>query len=306
MDCMFSVDLVVEDPRRTATLLIDRLGLPEMRETWTNPGMTLDQLIYMRAYERLTPSSPTLIEIFNPTVYDIYPSAAMGRQTPGRPIQTHATVLITKQYDALLVRLRENGVVHFDMPDPGDGLRRCWFGVENLVPFVHHDYDPSSDGGLFLEVISWEGTTLATRGPMPVRVPEGGIVRVAARSYLVPDLDATLHSLRTALEWPAPDLRVNGNELMQWATLQPAMAASSALELVEPASAIGRHGAFFQQWGVGPHAIRLEVNGLAAKADDLRRRGTPFTADETPDGDPILLVDQGLDGAIVEFVDATG
>jgi hypothetical protein len=273
-----------------------------MRETWTNVGMTLDELIYLRAYERLTPSSPTLIEIYNPSIYQTYPTAATGRQT-GRSIQTHATVLITKDYDTLLARLRDRDITHYDMPDPGDGLRRCWFGVDSLEAAVDNAYDSSADGGLFLEVISWEGTSLATRPPMPLDVADGGITRVVARTYLVPDLDFSLGSLRTALDWPSADVTVGQQGATRWATLQPSMATSGALELVE-AKGAGRHGEFFDRWGLGPHAIRLGVRGLAAKADDLGRRGTPFTFDETLDGDPILLVDPtALDGVVVEFVD---
>ena len=89
-----------------------------------------------------------------------------------------------------------------------------------------------------------------------------------------------------------------------YAYLQPDMPASAALELVEPISEHGRHGAFFARWGVGPHAIRIGVNGLGAKADDLNGRGTPFTEADTPAGDPVLVVEgETLAGAIIELVD---
>ena len=45
------------------------------------PGMTLHELISLLVGERLTPSSPTLIEIYNPTIYETYPTAATGRAT---------------------------------------------------------------------------------------------------------------------------------------------------------------------------------------------------------------------------------
>jgi hypothetical protein len=318
MDCMFSADLMVRDTLGTARLLVDRLGLPALRPTWTDHGRTLEELLYLRAYHPLSSAAPTNIEIINP---DLYPKlnmrpAAAGRQTPGRPIQTHATVLITKHYDEMIARMREHGVRHYDMPDPGDGLARCWFGVEDLSVDdpARNDYDPTSDGWTFLEVISWEGTTLAIRDPIPVRVGEGGVTRVVARTYLVPDIDATMASLRVALAWPGPDVMVKDSDGARYATLQPAMSQSCALELVDASHANGRHGAFFSRWGLGPHALRLGVNGLAAKADDLRRRGTPFTESDTLGGEPVLVVgaevpasdaldDDVLGGAIVEFID---
>jgi hypothetical protein len=308
VDCMFSADLMVRDTLGTANVLVDRLGLPKLRPTWTDHGRSLDELLYLRAYHPLSAAAPTNIEIINP---DLYPKlgmrpAAAGRQTPGRPIQTHATVLITKQFPEMIARMRERGVRHYDMPDPGDGLARCWFGVEDLDVSdpARNDYDPSSDGWTFLEVISWQGTTLAARDSIPVRAGEGDITRVVARTYLVPDIDATLESFRTALAWPGPEVTVKQGNPTRFALLQPVMPQSCALELVESTGSTGRHGAFFATWGLGPHAIRLGVNGLAARADALRRLGTPFTESDTVGGEPVLLVDGDvLGGPIVEFID---
>jgi hypothetical protein len=315
---MFSADLMVRDTLGTARLLVERLGLPELRSTWTDHGRSLDELLYLRAYHPLSAAAPTNIEIINPELYpklNMRPAAA-GRQAPGRPMQTHATVLITKHYDDMIARMREHGVRHYDMPDPGDGLARCWFGVEDLSAddAARNDYDPASDGWTFLEVISWEGTTLAVRDPIPVRAGEGGVTRVVARTYLVPDIDATMASFRVALAWPGPDVTVRESDGSRYAVVQPALSQSCALELVEATRGTGRHGAFFARWGLVPHAIRLGVNGLGAKADDLRRRGTPFTESDTLGGDPVLVVgaevpnsdaldDDVLGGAIVEFID---
>ncbi len=307
MDCMFSADLMIGDTRKTANLLVDRLGLPALRSSWTDEGRSLDELIYLRAYHPLSAAAPTSIELVSNSLYStmgIRP-AAEGRQAADRPVRTHATVLITKHYPELIERLRAENVRHCDMPDP-DGLSRCWFGVEDLTPTDpgRNEYDPDSDGGLFLEVISWQGTIIAARGPIPVNVAEGGITRVVARTYLVPDIDATMASLRRALDWPDPSVEVADTSELRYATLQPAMPESAALELVQPRGAGGRHGAFFAVWGGGPHAIRLGVNGLPAMGDDLRRRGTPTALAEAPDGEPVLLVEgDTLDGAIFEFVE---
>src|SRR5439155_5001141 len=134
VDCMFSADLMVEDTLKTANLLVERLGLPALRQSWTDRGRSLDELVYLRARHPLSASAPTSIEIINAGLYPklkMRPPAA-GRQSDGRPMQTHATVLVTKHYGELIARLRREGVRHYDMPDPGDGLARCWFGVEHL------------------------------------------------------------------------------------------------------------------------------------------------------------------------------
>lgn len=308
VDCMFSADLMVSDTVKTATALVDRLGLPPMRPTWTDVGRTLDELVYLRAYHPISAAAPTNIEII---CGDLYPKLAMapaawGRQTEGRPVQTHATVLITKDYGGFLRRLQKEHVRHYDMPDPGDGLGRCWFGVESLAVNdpANNDYDPSSDGGIFLEVISWEGTAIAARPPVRVRVPAGGFTRVVARTYLVPDIDWTMASLRRALAWPDPAVAVEETDELRYAVLRPSMPESAVLELVQPKGSRGRHGEFFAAWGAGPHAIRLGVAGLAARADNLSGRGTPFVEATTPNGETALLVEGDvLEGAIVEIVE---
>ena len=82
------------------------------------------------------------------------------------------------------------------------------------------------------------------------------------------------------------------------------MEASAALELVQPTTTDGRYGEYFARWGPGPHAMRLGVRGLEAKARDLDRRGTNFRETETLSGELALLVDETeLDGVIVEFVE---
>jgi hypothetical protein len=303
---MFSADLMVPDTVGTANLLVERLGLPPMRPTWTDS--TLERLVYLRAYHPFSQTAPTLIEIINPSGTGL---PASSNQPADRPVRTHATVFVTKTYGDVIERLRANGIRHFDMPDPGDGLARCFLGVDDLRDTRREAYDSESDGGLFVEVISWEGTSLATRGPIPPETKEGGITRVVARSYLVPDLDSTLTSLRNALDWPPPDLPLAETKSVRYAILQPEMEESAALELIQPKSGSAeagsdRYGAFFAAWGVGPHAIRFGVHGLEAKAEDLRQRGTGFAFDETPGGDRVILVDAAaLDGTIVEFVEDT-
>jgi hypothetical protein len=299
IDCMFSVDLMVDETKKTAMTLVDRLGLPPMRDTWTDRG--LEHIVYLRAFHPFGPAAPTLIEVITAS-----PSLpAVQAQARDRPLKSHATVFVTKTFREVVANVAEQGLRHFEMPDPGDGLSRLFMGVDGFSPGTRENvYDTGVDGHLFIEVISWEGTTLATRDALPHEVPEGGITRVVAGSHLVPDIDETMRSLARIFHWAAADEVPSDTGDVRHATLQPLMPTSAALELIQPTTSGGRYGEYFARWGAGPHAMRLGVRGLEAKARDLDRRGTGFRETETLAGEPALLVDEiELDGVIVEFVE---
>jgi hypothetical protein len=297
---MFSVDLMVENTVETANLMVERLGLPRLRPTWTDSN--LDRLAYLRAYHPFSHTAPTLIEIIKSS-----PGLpAWTGQSEDRPVRTHATVFVTKTFSSVIANLDAKGLRHFNMPDPGDGLSRCFTGVEDLqAGSPGNEYDGAVDGNLFMEIISWEGTALATRDSIPQDLADGGITRVSARSYLVPDIDQTLGCLRSIFQWSeAEKAPSEGDHQARYVSLQPQMPASASLELIEPKSNSGRYGEFFSRWGMGPHAIRFGVRGLAAKAEDLADRGTRFTESSTPAGEKVLLVDESqLGGIIVEFAE---
>ena len=299
VDCMFSVDLMVDDPVTTAHLLSERLGLPALRPTWTDSN--IEHLAYLRAYHPFSHAAPTLIEIIQPS-----PSLpATAGQVEGRPVKTHATVFVTKTFPEVIANLDAKGLRYFNTPVTSGGLARCFIGIADFqAGSPGNRYDPAVDGHLFMEIISWEGTSLARRDTIPQELPDGGITRAVARSYLVADLDHTLTQLHEILQWEDAKRQPSRTATARYATLQPRMGTSAALELIQPEGTAGRHGDFLSKWGVGPHAIRFGVRGLNAKAADLQQRRTGFTRSETPAGEPILLVDQSnLDGIIVEFVD---
>jgi hypothetical protein len=299
VDCMFSVDLMVEDTVKTANLLAERLGLPALRPTWTDSSV--DHLAYMRAYHPFSHAAPTLIEIIQPS--SALP--AVSRQSGDRPVKTHATVFVTKTFPEVIDNLEAKRLRHFNMPDPGDGLARCFTGIDDFQPgSPGNAYDPTVDGHLFMEIISWGGTALATRDVIPQELGAGGITRVMSRSYLVRDIDQTLHQLDEIFQWDQAAVQPSEDDQVRYTTLQPLLPASAALELIQPKGETGRHGEFFTQWGVGPHAIRFGVRGLDAKADDLDGRGTHFSENVGPGGQRVLLVDPSdLDGIIVEFAE---
>ena len=297
VDCMFSADLMVDDTVKTANMLVERVGVPQWRPTWTDDRV--DRLLYLRAYHPFSQAAPTLIEIIQPV-----PSLpATYGQLDGRPIKTHATVFVTKTFSEVIANLDAKGL-RYGQPDSGP-ITRLFMGVDSFdVGTPGNSYDATVDGNLFIEIISWEGTALALREPIAPELRDGTITRVVARSYLVPDIDQTLNQLQEILAWDEAATEPSDNNDLRFTTLQPLLETSAALELIEPRTQTSRHGEFFARWGVGPHAIRLGVHGLDAKAHDLQQRGTGFTQQETPAGERALLIDESLlDGIIVELVE---
>jgi hypothetical protein len=87
MDCMFSADLMVTDTRQTATLLVERLGLPSMKPSWTDPGHSLEDLIYLRAYHPMSSAAPTVLEIIRVNRSGPNRLPAVGGQSEDRPMK---------------------------------------------------------------------------------------------------------------------------------------------------------------------------------------------------------------------------
>jgi hypothetical protein len=223
----------------------------------------------------------------------------------GRPVRTHATVFTTSDIDGLIERVAARGVRHrVDPPGPDLPHPRLWVGVAPDEPAA---YRPDDDAGLIFECIPTQGLLMpadafATPPPQPgEETAEGAFVRIVARQHLVADLDAALRTLaeRLDLEADGPvSSRADGSRV---ARIGVTMANSAVLELVEPAG--GDAAASLAAWGPGPHATTFSVNGLGAKADDLRRRGVGFTIEHGEDGDELVVDPAALDGAIIRLVD---
>jgi hypothetical protein len=120
----------------------------------------------------------------------------------------------------------------------------------------------------------------------PDDLDPGAFVRIVARGFLVDDLDDALRTLQASLGWePAAPVATVAGEGCRMARMSFALAQSAALELIEPI-ADGDVARFAEQWGPGPYHVRISVNDLEAKADDLRRRGTAFTEVREVEGLP--------------------
>jgi hypothetical protein len=100
------------------------------------------------------------------------------------------------------------------------------------------------------------------------------MVRIAARRWLLPDLDQSIASLQRTF-----DCRISVASTMadgsRTAAIGCAHPRSAVVDLIEPAPAT-REAELVAQHGPLPWTIVVEVVDLAAKAVDLRARGTSY------------------------------
>jgi hypothetical protein len=221
-----------------------------------------------------------------------------------RPWKTHANELASRDIRAVAARLEARGCRFYTMPgDDEHPFVRLWLGWSEDERGA---YEPEVDGGLILEICE---TGALFQGPKlwdPVSdpdLPAGSMVRVLRRSWIVADLAATLGALHTNLNLrPNASPDIDAERGCRRAILRFAHPRSAELELLEP-SAAGEIKDLFDAWGPGSWAIRIGVNDVAAKADDLRRRGTPFEPCSSGDGRAALRVDTGAFGVpgVFEF-----
>jgi hypothetical protein len=118
---------------------------------------------------------------------------------------------------------------------------------------------------------------------------------VLRRSWIVEDLDRSLHALERNLGLVPrsghDDDRAGGRRSVRF---DFAHSRSAELELLEPIGP-GELRDSLQTWGPGAWVIRIGVNDLDAKAEDLDRRGTAYERRQEATGET-LWVDTGPRG----------
>ena len=80
---------------------------------------------------------------------------------------------------------------------------------------------------------------------------------------------------------------------------------SAQLALRQPTDDAHPVATFAGRWEEGPYAVKISVNGLDARAEQLRARGVEFTDVGEP-GDPRRHLRVGADvigGSVFEFVE---
>jgi hypothetical protein len=301
-DLLINAEVITDDVMMAERLMVDALGFPPQREQWSSaaPGKGFTFL-----FARVHPSlkvSPTRVEAMGVSYVDesLDPATtlpflpALFSAQGQRPWKTHANELATSDIEGVAERLRRNGCRFFTMPaTETNPFTRLWIGWTSDDPGA---YQPDVDGGLMIEICE---TGALMQGPAlwdpvpPLDLPSGSMVRVLRRSWIVEDLDATLAALNRNLDWqPVADPTVDESYGCRRAVLGFAHPRSADLEVVAPNGPGEVHDSL-STWGPGAWVIRLGVNDLEAKADDLGRRGTRFDRRLAVGGDPVLRVDTG-------------
>ena len=316
-DLLLTADMMVPDPDGMADLLTAKLGIHQ-HPRWRQAFEHQPYVAHFLRVNRSLALAPTRVE----------PQVHLDRPNPGdpqfhdfleslkdfqghhRPMITHSVVLATAldKQEALIERLARRRL-RFRLAQRAPDLPwdRLWLGCAPEDP----RYEPSVDGGLCLEVMPIEPLqlppeTFALSPPEPVDPQPGEMIRVTARGFIVRDLDDTLRRLSANLDWepPGPVEALDGEGYLR-ARMGFTLRHSATLDLIEPTRWNSHAGLYLHNWGPGLYYIRIAVVDLAAKAEDLRRRGVPFAWIEDSQalgGRPLLRVDpSGLEGQLFEF-----
>ncbi len=316
-ELLMSADMMVPDPDGMTEMLVDKLGIYK-HERWRQ---AFDNHPYIAHFLRVHKSlavSPTRIE----------PQWHLDRPNPGDPLfhdfleslkdfQGHHRPMITRsivlalhgdKFDALVDKLmRRRLPFRMAQRTPEMPFDRLWLGATPEQPY----YQPTVDGGLCIEIMPTEPLQMPPETyqlpPMQPRdLKPGDMVRVTARGFLVRDLDETLRKVSINLDWePAGRSRASAAKVTAvrvWVspcrTVPLSMCSKRPTGTPTPATTSITGGQV-------PYYIRIGVNDLAAKAEDLRSRGTRFQwieSSEAVGGRALIKIDpQELNGQVFEF-----
>lgn len=318
-ELLMSADMMLPDPDGMTELLVSKLGIhqhPNWRQAFEGHPYIAH---FLRVHKSLA-VAPTRIEPQvhldkpnpgDPMFHDFLESLRdfQGRH---RPMVTHSIVLTCHgaKFDLLVEKLMRRRL-RFRMAQRTSDMPfdRLWLGVTPEDPH----YEPSVDGGLCIEVMPIEPLQLpaeafATPAPQARDPKPGDMIRVSSRGYIVRNLDETLCRLSTNLDWePEGPVEALTREGYRRATMGFTLPNSASLDVIEATRWNGEAGVYLNSWGPGPYYIRIAVNGLAAKAEDLKARGTRFSwieESEAVDGKPLIRIDPSeLRGQLIEFED---
>jgi hypothetical protein len=280
-ELLTSVSVVVDQIGPAVETLCRALGIPAPRPQSFRMGPGI-QAMFCRVHPKYA-VAPTFLELVAAAPVDdatpdtaIFPVAAVAALQGDRAIKLHATALgmPVEALQELGDHLQRLGVPHRFV---GSGpLARLLTG---LGDGFSHDWN--ADAGLFIEGVPSSDLQLAAEAfTAPADIPPdaqpGTMVRIVAREYLVERLDETLRILERNLRWTPRS--VTDEVGCRRAVMPLSVPRSARVELVEPTGR-GRIAAAFERLGAGVWTIRVAVVDVAAKADDLAARGTPFTLD---------------------------
>jgi hypothetical protein len=275
-ELLVSGDAVVPDHDVAIARCQEEWGLPPVHPNWTVAPPGAGAKYSFARIQRDRHQAPTALEILgipyqagesdpNQAGHAYLPDIAASQGD--RPVRNHSTVVSALDVRAVAGQLAvAGGRFRLDEPDANLPFPRLWIGYSERHP---GEYDPTTDGGLRLEVIPHQSLLMPDphTASVRVRLDAGAPVRMVARTLVVADLDATLGALESNLGW-RPETVADSEDGIRRARFGFSYPRSALLEVAQPDGPASVEGEFLAEWGPGPFSVRIAVNGIGS----LQRR----------------------------------
>jgi len=307
-DLLMSADMLVDDATSVVHDLERSVFLPPPHRSWHQAWEGWGFEAYWCRVSPDLATAPTRLQVISPlgepSPSVLHPAIGTVLRSYGdRPVKLHSTPVGVQDVRALAERLEKAGAAYrVDEPDEIMPFPRLWVGRPDA-----HDpasYDPTVDGGLFLEFVPTEElllpeSTAAAADPDPSAA--GPLVRVERKSFLTEDLDLFLERLERNLDWAPREVRTTAHG--RSALLGFNLPHSADLEILQPAES-SPEASVLDSWGPGPYLITLSVRDIGEAAALLAEAGVGVLDHGTTSGYHYLDVDRAhTGGAPVRLVD---
>lgn len=317
-DTLVTADLMTADVDATAQRVVAALGSPMWRDSWIHDyAHHKFRANFLRMNLDRT-NAPTTVEVIGP-----HPTGVMNGMLQmawdlqgDRPMKTHSTVFSVADVETVRARLESLHIPYLfntgvGSPNP---FPKLWIGQQrsdtessDYEPEVDPplSYDPTFDGGLMAEIVPTWAMKIPPERKNGGQPAPGCPVRVAARSFVVDDLDAVITTLQRTLGWTPTSKGDSAQDAAKFAEYRGAMPSSSTLELLQP-DGPGVAADYHRCYGPGAYRITIAVNGLAGAAQRLTERGITHRALQATDDEPgrIAIEPDAIGGLYFDLVDA--
>ena len=306
-DALVAADLSVDDPDESARQLVDVLGLPESKPSWTIDVPGQFKVHFLRPNHRRV-GAPTYLEVIGPHPeggYDPWFTHLHALQG-ARPMKTHSMNFAVPEPLELVERFRSLGVQYRlgeAIPDEESPYTRLFVGQSPSDP---NNYDPTFDAGLMIEFVPTWALALrdeTVQSIIPEGLASGAPIRVASRAVIVGDLDATVATLEHYLDL-APSRYIDSPiENIRVAVYEGSIASSARFEIMSPVGD-GPVADHLAQFGDGHYRVAMSVNGLSHAVDRLVDRGIGFSrGDDALYGERVSIAPHVLGGLLIDLVE---
>src|SRR5262245_56423756 len=209
---MTTVSVLVDDLGPAVDTLCRTIGIPQPRPQSYRSGPGIDA-VFCRVHVKYA-VAPTFLELVAPgspgdasSDYPLFPVTQIAARQGTRAIKWHATELSMsdESFTDLIGHLERLGVPHAFIPS--DRRERFFLGGD---PATTHDWN--ADAGLVIEGgrsghLGLPDEAFRAPADIPPDAQPEAMVRIAAREYLVEDLDETLRILARNLRWTPVSVR---------------------------------------------------------------------------------------------------